>query len=454
MKTKIKILFTMFMIIGFVVLFQGSTNAANAKISVSNTNPKPGEKVTVTAKVTAGAYNLTLSGNGKSETIYGYTNVNGNKSDSKSITFTAGSSGQKYTFSLSGDMTDINADKAENVKKTTSITVAKNTTPTQNNNAAATQNQNSNSTTSNNNSKTNNSNQDKEPTFQNVNQSAIVTEKVNFRSSYSTTSSLLGKIPKNATVNRIGIGNNGWSKIQYNDKTGYIKTEYLSNISELEEATEGEEDEEEISFGLEILKIKNLKLSPEFSTEIYEYTIDATEEIKQLDIENAIANTKTAKINITGNENFKPGKNIVKINVSDEETQSSVVYQIIVNIPNTKTASEDIDSRILDEELDRIQKEINLKNWIIRGIIVFVTVVIIIMFILRYKTVKSENMPQQYGKKDGYVIIDEKFDSLQNDREKIAKIEQFDEELEKNKEKEIEPPVQPKRMKKNKGKHF
>lgn len=427
MKTIQKIFLCALFILGMLIFSQTSVNAASAKISVSNSNPKPGEKVTVTGTATAGAWNLTLSGNGKSETIYGYTNTNGNSTGSKSITFTAGNAGEKYTFSLNGGMTDINSDKEESVSKTASIVVAKNVETT--------------TTTT------------KEPKFTDVNKTATVTAKVNFRSSYSTTSAALGKIKEGETVTLLANGDNGWSKIKYNDKTGYIKTEFLSLTNEGTE-TENQENAEEV-FGLESLKIKDYELTPKFTTDIYEYAIETTDEIKQLEIIQAVANVQTAKVEINGNENFKLGENIVTINIADDASDNTAVYTIKVKIlEKEEVIEEEPDQTVFNEEIDRIQKDLNLRKWLIRGIIIFVTIIIIIMFILRYRTVKMEEYDYEYNKRDGYVIIDEKFDSQETDKEKIAKIEQFDEEIEKNKEKDIEPTIQPKRMKKSKGKHF
>ena len=99
-------------------------------MKANTTEPTEGQTVTVTASVTAGAWNLQFEGNGKAETIYGYTHSNANASDSKSITFTAGSAGTKYTFILEGDMTDISSDSSEPVSKSITITVKAPVTPT------------------------------------------------------------------------------------------------------------------------------------------------------------------------------------------------------------------------------------------------------------------------------------------------------------------------------------
>lgn len=456
MKTIQKIFLCVLFIFSLLVCTQPNVNAASAKISVSNPNPKPGEKVTVTGTATAGAWNLTLSGNGKSETIYGYTNSNGNSTGTKSITFTAGNAGEKYTFSLNGGMTDINSDKEESVSKTASIVVAKNTATTNTTTSSNASNQKTNTAST---ATTSNSSSDsttaKEPKFTDVNKTATITAKVNFRSSYSATSSALGKIKEGETVTLIAKGDNGWSKIKYNDKTGYIKTEFLSLTNEGTETEEENQEETEEIFGLDSLKIKDYELTPKFSTDVYEYTIETTDEIKELEITQAVANVQTAKVEIKGNENFKLGENIVTINITDDASDDTAVYTIKVKISEKEEiVEEEPDQTIFNEEVDRIQKDLNLRNWLIRGIIIFVTVIIIIMFILRYRTLKQEEEDDEYNIRDGYVIIDEKFDSQEVDKQKIAKIEQFDEELEKNKDKDIEPPVQPRRMKKSKGKHF
>ena len=105
-----KLLYIVIISLIYIAFNSIKVEAASVSLSASTTEPTEGQSVTVTANVTAGAWNLTLSGAGKSETLYGYTQSASNSSDSKSITFTAGSVGTTYNFTLTGDMTDINAD--------------------------------------------------------------------------------------------------------------------------------------------------------------------------------------------------------------------------------------------------------------------------------------------------------------------------------------------------------
>lgn len=122
-KTIYKLVYICLLTIVFLVLKSQKVLGASAELSATTMEPSEGQSVTVTANVTAGAWNLQLEGNGKSETIYGYTQSNSNSSDSKKITFTAGNAGTTYTFTLKGDMTDISSEHSEPVNKSITITV-------------------------------------------------------------------------------------------------------------------------------------------------------------------------------------------------------------------------------------------------------------------------------------------------------------------------------------------
>lgn len=83
-------------------------------------------------------------------------------------------------------------------------------------------------------------------------------------------------------------------------------------------------------FGLSILSIQGLKLSPNFDGETYEYTAELTEDMSLLDIQ-AKANEENATVEVIGNENLKQGENTITILVTNNETQEVVTYQVIVN---------------------------------------------------------------------------------------------------------------------------
>ena len=64
--------------------------------------------------------------------------------------------------------------------------------------------------------------------FTEVNETVYTTERCNIRESYSTSSNKIATVNKNTALKRIGVGENGWSKVEYNGKTCYVSSQYLS----------------------------------------------------------------------------------------------------------------------------------------------------------------------------------------------------------------------------------
>lgn len=81
-----------------------------------------GTTVTLTASVTAGSWNLSISGNGVSKSLVGQTDVASNKTASVSASFTPQAEGS-YTFSLTGDVTDFDTEVNENISKSVTVKV-------------------------------------------------------------------------------------------------------------------------------------------------------------------------------------------------------------------------------------------------------------------------------------------------------------------------------------------
>lgn len=391
-----KLLYISLITFFLIILKHTTVQAATATLSASTNEPTEGQNVTVTANVSAGAWNLQFSGAGKNETIYGYTQSNANASDSKTISFTAGTAGTKYTFTLIGDMTDISAENSESVNKSITITVkAKETTPeTPSEPQTPTEPE-----------------KPKELQFSKVNETVYVEKTVNLRASYSSSSKLIATIDVGESLNRIGkyIGTAdgyNWSKILYNGQEVYAISRNLTTEKPetTEEPVEENPDEEQPTeetpteetpveeqpteevpvdvFGLSKLEIKNYTLSPKFDTETYEYTIGLKEDISTLEI-NAVANNENATVEIIGNENLINGENVITILVTNAETEEVATYQIIVN----KNVQEDTEIKA---------------NWfkpstwgtrekIIVGIIGALIFVIIILIIVKIRLAKKED---------------------------------------------------------------
>lgn len=65
-------------------------------------------------------------------------------------------------------------------------------------------------------------------TYKKVDEMVYATETVNIRSGPSTDHKKLGQLKRGDSVKRTGVGDNGWSRVQYNGHTAYIFTSYLS----------------------------------------------------------------------------------------------------------------------------------------------------------------------------------------------------------------------------------
>lgn len=308
-----------FTIVLGILLFIGTiSNAATASITDSKTITV-GTSVTITGSVNAGAWNLNLSGNGQSKPLIGYTSSQGNASDSTSITFTPSNVGT-YTFTLSGDITDYTTEEKSQINKTCTITVKEKESNTGNSGTTGGTTNNG-GDTNNGGTTSNNVDTTKEPTFTTVNQTVYATQDgINVRSSYSTSSSSIGKLKKGEEVTRIGVGSNGWSKVNYNGKTAYISSSLLTT-------TKPEEEKSTVK-ALKSLTVEPGTLSPEFDPETTKYTMTVGTDVTKLNIK-AVVEDEKSKLDISGNEDLKLGENIIKLVVTAED-ETARTYTITV----------------------------------------------------------------------------------------------------------------------------
>src|SRR5574344_1329922 len=148
-----------------------------------------------------------------------------------------------------------------------------------------------------------------EAKYSNVNQKVYARVDTNVRESDSTSSKSLGMLQAGNEVTRIGVGDNGWSKVTYNGKTAYI---YSNNL-----VTTKPEDTKSMDKALKSLKVAEGTLEPEFSPDTTKYSVSVENNIEIATID-ALANSDKAKVEITGNEKLVMGSNMVKITVTAE----------------------------------------------------------------------------------------------------------------------------------------
>ena len=349
MKRIYKKLLFMIITFAFLILFNANkANAASATISGSRTVTQ-GESVTVTGSVTAGAWNLTLRGNGQSKSLVGQTSVVGNQSASTSISFTASNVGS-YTFTLSGDITDFNTDQTTYPNSTCTITVvAKQPTPAApapNKSSGASSgdpgNTGSSGDTSNNNNN-NNTNTVAAPTLSNL---GITPHDFSgfsaSRTAYTVnvpndcTSVNLYASSKNGTVS--GTGNKslkeGTNKFSVTVTNSAGSKTYT--VSVVRATASGEDvpnvidqpdtEEQPEGIGLATLEIAGYNLDKEFKPDVYEYTIKVQDDIT-LDYLNemkekikASANSENVSVEIVSNID-DDGKASFSIVVKDAEKE-------------------------------------------------------------------------------------------------------------------------------------
>lgn len=314
MRKSLKMtLITMLIAIVVCMLNIPISKAASSSITGSKT-VTVGESVTISASVNAGAWNVVLSGNGQTKELVGQTAVQGNSSASTSITFTPDKAGT-YTFTLSGDITDYETEATETVSKTCTITVKEKETSGGGSNTGSGSNQGSSSGSSGSGSSSSST-----PSFTEVNETVYATGSVNVRQSWSTSSSVVGSLSEGQSVTRTGKGSNGWSRVTFNGSTAYVSSQYLT--------TEKPEDKSKNS-ALKELTLLQGTLTPEFSKDITEYTVQVGTDVTELQLD-AIPEDEKAKVKVDGNTDLKDGENKVTITVTAED-ESTTVYTLTVN---------------------------------------------------------------------------------------------------------------------------
>ncbi len=332
------------------------------------------------------------------------------ENNSTTVTITAKKAGTAK-ITVSGTIADKDGNEAT-VTKTISVTVkAKSTSSSTNNN-------------SNSNSTSNSGSTKKEPKFTSVNQTMYTTGEVNIRKSYSTSSAIIKTVEKGTKITRVGIGDNGWSKITYNGQTAYISSSLLTKTKPAEDKPKTEEpksntatnqttnnetinnentnnttepvnnevdnsntDNTNAVLGLSKLEIAGVNFSEGFDPSIHSYTLKLNFFVKDLNI-TAEANKTDAKVEIIGNENFEAGENNVTILVSSADNKETETYQIKVTIPSEVASS----------------PQNNIQFYLMCGTIILAAIVVIGIIISIYKKKNKTEVDYKEPKTDNDMI--------------------------------------------------
>ena len=429
----------------FVVILLICNNVKATNITVSPSEPKVGDEVTITISVPnvhTASVTANISGvvSGKIKVVGG--DLAGNVSNySNSAKFKCDKEG-KINIEITSDSSAVLNGQYVNVAAQKSINVSKASTnnSNQSNNSNSGSNSNASSTT-------------QQQTKSNVATLANLGIKgqYDFTGFKATKTSYSVTVPNEAesveiyaTKGQSGQKITGTGVKQLNEgantvnvvvtaEDGKTTKTYTINIERKasEETTETPDEsseetstEEQESFGLKELKIEGIEITPEFKTDIYTYTAELKDDKTSLEL-TTIPTEENAEIEVTGNEDLKDGENLITVIVKEKDTDKTATYQITVN----KISNEQNTTEATVNKLQLSKKKIIILG---AGIVVLLLIIIVVIFIIKRRKNANNNGEYYYSELYG-----------NNDKEENLQ-EQIEEDYEE----------QPKSKKHSKGKRF
>lgn len=328
----IKFIFGCIFTITCLFIFNTTSNAASFDASISKTSVTVGDTFTVTVKANNAAGMYSVSSSNSNVSVSSGSSSEFLENASATITFKANKAGNATITAKATDMTDLDDDtKAVTGSKSFSVTIkAKSTTNTKPSTTTPTETA---------------------PSFSSVNETVYCTsDGVNVRSSYSTSSSVLGSLSKNESLKRTGVATkavNGitWSKVKYNGKTAYVSSAYLTKTKPVTTSTENkttddkkndntnkddkkDENTKSSNKNLKSLVVTPSSISPKFSASTTEYAMTVGSDVDEIEIK-AEAEDSKAEVLVEGNKNLKIGENTITIKVTAED-ETVRTYKIAV----------------------------------------------------------------------------------------------------------------------------
>lgn len=165
----------------------------------------------------------------------------------------------------------------------------------------------------------------------------------------------------------------------------------------------------DVGVQLSELSIENYTLTPEFSSDVYEYTLNIGDtSVTNLTVD-AKSDEENVDIEIAGNNELKPGKNIITILVTSEDDNLTTTYQIVVNIDEAYAQKNQIIAGIDNNDLFM---------YIGIGVVVIIILIIIIVVIARKR--RNAKQDEDFAPLNTYSL-----DNFSND-DKSAKLENTD----------------------------
>lgn len=341
---KVRLIKILFLTIIFVTILMNSIYAVSGSMSISSksTNLNVGETTTLTVTANNSMIFYKISSSDSSvvsvNASSGEIDSDAGNSKSASYTLTAKKAGKATITVSTYDASDYDA-KSFSATKTVTITVkepeSSNTTNT---------NTNANNTTNNNtpvqiksSDATLKSIKVGGKTYSNPG-TTIATSNVSASTSSikitAETNNSKAKVTGTGTKDLVTGTNKFTLKVTAEDGSTKNYTVKVTKLAEenqtpnvIESSSAQSENKEENRLELTLLEIDAVRISPEFKSDVYEYTANFYD-YESLNVK-AVADNENAKIEITGNENLVEGDNIIYIVVTLND--KTVTYKITAN---------------------------------------------------------------------------------------------------------------------------
>ena len=332
MKTNLlkKIIFELAIILGILFAMTIKSNAASLSISTSKSSVSPGESFTVTVNVSGGAGYVSATASNGSGSM-GSTFLD---NASKSFTCTAGSSG-RVTISASGVIADYSTenDEQKSASKTVSIVQPNKNTGGNSNGGSSNGGNTTRKPNTNNSTKPTETKEEKKSTDSTLSSLSIaegaITPEFNkdVKEYAITVPNEVTKLNITATPtdSKATVSVTEYEELKEGENIITISVTAEDGTTKTDYVIKATRQRKELALEKLIIKYTNqngevveVPLTPEFISNIYEYSIETLEYwVKSLDIE-ALANIEGATIEISGADSLKEGENVITITVKNK----------------------------------------------------------------------------------------------------------------------------------------
>ena len=152
--------------------------------------------------------------------------------------------------------------------------------------------------------------------------------------------------------------------------------------------TKGEGTEVDTKLKLTQLSIERVNFEDTFKPDTYSYELDLTSYVENLEI-TAVPSQVDATVDISGNEEFKAGQNVIVILLTSADGSETATYQIKVNVPA--------------EVIEKAEEEENISFYILVGIAVAVVLIAIIVVIRRHRDSRDDDYEDDFSEEEDKV---------------------------------------------------